>query len=124
MKLRIYKDSVRLRLSQADIAQFAATGSVRDVIDFAPGAHFSYALESASFVDRVRASYSAGALRILVPPQLADQWSRSDEVAIRSNGDSPSLLIEKDFKCLHRETDQESDDADAFPNPLAADYAG
>jgi hypothetical protein len=120
MKLRIHGNSLRLRLNQSEVAQFSKTGFVEDSIQFAPGASFAYALESMSRLSAPQALYSNGWLRIQVPGAAATEWACSDRVEI--SGEQPiesgkrlSILIEKDFKCLHGE---DARDPDAYPNPL------
>ena len=122
MKLRIHGNSLRLRLSQSDVAQFSKTGFVEDSIQFAPGASFAYALESLSSLKAPQALYANGFLRIQVPGGDATDWVRSDRVGISGDqllesGKHLSILIEKDFQCLHREP---TPGEDAFPNPLAS----
>jgi hypothetical protein len=120
MKLRIQGNSLRLRLSQSEVAQFSKTGFVEDSIQFAPGASFAYALESLSSLRSPQALYANGGLRIQVPGPDATDWVRTDRVGI--SGDQPlesgkrlSILIEKDFQCLHADDER---DPDAYPNPL------
>jgi hypothetical protein len=120
MKLRIHGNSLRLRLNQSEVAQFSKTGFVEDSIQFAPGASFSYTLESMSSISGPQAHYANGSLCIRVPGADATDWVRSDRVGI--SGDQPlesgkrlSILIEKDFQCLHGD---EARDPDAYPNPL------
>jgi hypothetical protein len=45
------------------------------------------------------------------------QWTESDEVGIEASTGTLKLLIEKDFRCLHREPEPGED---SFPNPLAS----
>jgi hypothetical protein len=120
MKLRIHGNSLRLRLSQSEVAQFSKTGFVEDSIQFAPGASFAYALESMSTLSAPKVCYSNGWLRVQVPGAAAIEWFCTDRVAI--SGDQPleggkclSILVEKDFQCLHGD---EARDPDAYPNPL------
>jgi hypothetical protein len=120
MKLRIQGNSLRLRLSQPEVAQFSKTGFVEDSIQFAPGSSFSYALESLSSLKTPQASYSNGWLRIQVPSADGNDWVRTDRVGI--SGEQPlesgkhlAILIEKDFQCLHG---GEERDPDAYPNPI------
>ncbi len=120
MKLRIQGNSLRLRLSQSEVAQFSKTGFVEDSVQFGGGASFAYALESLSSITAPQALYSNGWVRIQLPRAEATQWACSDRVSIA--GDQPlesgqrlSLLIEKDFQCLHG---GEERDPDAYPNPL------
>jgi hypothetical protein len=117
MKLRIHGNSVRLRLSRTDMQTFAQTGLVEDAIQFAPESRLSYALQCAPSVEEVQVHYEHGVITILIPVNVAREWISSDEVGISSAAPAgPSLLIEKDFRCLHREQDQAQEDA--FPNPL------
>jgi len=120
MKLRIHGNSLRLRLSQSEVAQFSKTGFVEDSTQFAPGVRFAYTIESSSSLPAPQASYQDHWLRIQVPSAAAHDWFTTDRVAIKS--DQPieadkrlSILIEKDFQCLHG---GEQRDPDAYPNPL------
>jgi hypothetical protein len=120
MKLRIHGNSLRLRLSQSDVAQFSKTGFVEESIQFAPGASFAYALESLSSLKTPQALYGNGFLRIQVPGADATDWVRSDRVGISGDqllesGKHLSILIEKDFQCLHGD---DARDPNAYPNPL------
>jgi len=120
MKLRIHGNSLRLRLNQSEVAQFSKTGFVEDSIQFAPGASFAYALESLSSLKAPQALYANGWLRIQVPGAEAMQWVTSDRVGISGDqlvdsGKRLSILIEKDFQCLHGDDER---DPDAYPNPL------
>jgi hypothetical protein len=120
MKLRIQGNSLRLRLSQSEVAQFSKTGFVEDSIQFAPGTSFSYALESMSKLSAPQALFSNGWLRVQIPGVEATKWACSDRVSLSGDqplesGKSLAILIEKDFQCLHGGGER---DPDAFPNPL------
>jgi hypothetical protein len=120
MKLRIHGNSLRLRLSQSEVAQFSKTGFVEDSIQFAPGASFAYTIESSSSLPAPQASYQNSWLRIQVPAAAATEWFTTDRVAIAAeqpleSGKALSILVEKDFQCLH---DGQERDPDAYPNPL------
>ena len=120
MKLRIQGNSLRLRLSQSEVAQFSKTGFVEDGIDFAPGIRFVYTMETSSTLPAPQASYQDHWLRIQVPSTAAREWFTSDRVAISADqpiesGKALSILIEKDFQCLHGDVER---DPDAYPNPL------
>jgi hypothetical protein len=120
MKLRIQGNSLRLRLSQSEVAQFSKTGFVEDSTQFAPGVRFAYTIESSSNLATPEASYQDHWLRIQVPAAAAKEWYTSDLVAISADqpigaGQALSILIEKDFQCLHG---GEQRDPDSYPNPL------
>ena len=122
MKLRIHGDSIRLRLSRSEVADFGQHGRVEDTVHFGPGVALVYALESAPDAGSTRAVFDAGAIRIIVPSQAARQWTTTDQEGITAeetldNKRRLSIVVEKDFKCIHKPGDA---DEDAFPNPLAA----
>ncbi|HLH44099.1 MAG TPA: hypothetical protein VKV74_14020 [Bryobacteraceae bacterium] len=116
MKLRLYNDSLRLRLSQSEVAQFEREGRVDSIIDFPPDGALSYSIE-ATDVGRLTARLSGGRVSVLVPKAMAQTWISTDQIAMEDSRSTPRILIEKDFQCLHRSTEE---DADSFPNPLAA----
>jgi hypothetical protein len=119
MKLRMRGNSLRLRLTQSEVNDLVALGSVEEETAFGPQARLTYAIvlgeESA-----VSASFDAGASRVTVPSAEARAWATSDRVAIEgeqatADGEPLRLLVEKDFACLKPRTGE--DDRDAFPNP-------
>jgi hypothetical protein len=120
MKLRIQGNSLRLRLSQSEVSQFSKTGFVEDSVQFAPGVSFAYTLESSSSIPAPRASFQNGWLKFQVPAAVGMEWFTTDRVSISADqplesGKLLSILIEKDFQCLHADVTR---DPDAFPNPL------
>jgi hypothetical protein len=114
MKLRIQGSSLRLRLTQSEVARFAEVGRIEDAIEFSPDVRFAYALERSSDAGSPRALYQHGSLRVQIPPAEADNWANTDRVGI-SGGEGIKIAVEKDFKCMHGDTEE---DADAYPNPL------
>lgn len=122
MKLRIEGNTVRFRLKQGEVARLAGAGRLEAALRFgpAPGARFVYALEAAAGLDRLGARYESGRLTVLLPAARVQAWASSDEVGLEGTyhgpaGETVQLLVEKDFKCLHREGSEE----DTFPNPAA-----
>jgi hypothetical protein len=122
MKLRIQGNSLRLGLNQSEVAQFSKTGFVEDSVQFAPGASFSYALESMSSLSAPQALYANGWLRIQVPGAEATQWVTSDQTGISgeqpiASGTHLSILIEKDFQCLHGDAASPLEEVVSEPRP-------
>ncbi|HTC36787.1 MAG TPA: hypothetical protein VK724_25620 [Bryobacteraceae bacterium] len=120
MKLRIHGNSLRLRLNQSEVSQFSKTGFVEDSLQLGPGANFAYTLESSSSIPAPHASYQNGWFRIQVPAAVGIEWFTTDRVSIAgeqalANGKTLSILVEKDFQCLHGDVAR---DPDAYPNPL------
>jgi hypothetical protein len=121
VKLRIQANSLRLRVSQSELARFVETGLLEETIHLGPGlgSELTYRLVRDSFVENLDIQASPGQVQVLVPAALARSWSGSDrvgmeaEVSLGTRG-KLSLLVEKDFACIER---SEIENADAFPNP-------
>lgn len=119
MKLRLHGNSIRLRLNQAEVAQFSKTGYVEETIQFGPGVSLSYILESCSKIATPQARFQNGELRVQVSCSASKVWVTTDQVGISgeqtlANGKPLTILIEKDFKCVHNG----DPDPHAYPNPL------
>jgi Family of unknown function (DUF7009) len=126
VKLRIRGNSIRLRLSQSEVAQLAQNGRVNDSTRFsaAPEGRLSYTLESSPSAPEVFAglSLSRGEIRITIPQSQTQEWANSELVGLQHtqpiDGDETlSILIEKDFQCLTPRPGE--DQSDNFQNPLA-----
>jgi hypothetical protein len=123
MKLRLQFNSIRLRLKQSEVAQFAQTGRVVEKIIFgtADGETFHYVLAATDTVSSPQATVTASGIVVQVPVPAALRWVYTDQVGIE--GEQPvigqvnlRILIEKDFACVDGTEEQ---NADTFPNPLA-----
>lgn len=118
MKLRIRGNSVRIRVSQSELAEIAESGTVEDTVEFAPGARLSYRVDveaqgavSASFVD--------SRVSVRLPRSELRRWLEPSEVSVRGQqpigeGRTLQILLEKDFTCL---APVDEDQSDMFPNP-------
>jgi hypothetical protein len=126
MKLRIHANSLRLRLSRSDVERLQQTSICTESLRFGSGSQLDYALEVSSAIRVAEASYSHNCIRVLLPLDIAEAWAASSEVSLSitpSNGDAPSVLIEKDFQCLHHDQEN-STRSDTFPNPAAGEEPG
>ena len=106
MKLRIHGNSLRLRLNRPEIDQLRKTGSCAQSLRFGSGAYLTYIFATSSQFPSMDAQYQKDCIRILLPLDLAREWAGSDQVSLslnRTDGSGTSLLIEKDFRCLHRD---------------------
>jgi len=111
MKLRLEENSLRLRLSEAEVRQFAATGRVAYTIAFGagPGQTLDYALErlpEASPATTVQVRYAAGALAVEVPVALAQTWTDTENIGFKgqvlvAESQELRILVEKDLDCKH-----------------------
>jgi hypothetical protein len=111
MKLRLEENSVRLRLSEAEVAQFAHTGRVAYTIAFgpAPDQTLVYALEkmpATAAPATVQVRYAAGSLAVEVPTALAQEWTDTEKNGFSTQilvaeGRELRILVEKDLDCRH-----------------------
>jgi hypothetical protein len=118
MKLRIHGDSLRLRLNRSDVEQFRTSGVCAESLRFDSSSQLTYTLEMSSQLTVMEVRYLQDCIHVLLPLDMAQEWAGSDRISLSFNPEGgPSLLIEKDFQCLHPEERNPADDADAFPNP-------
>jgi hypothetical protein len=111
MKLRLEEKSLRLRLSEAEVAQFASTGRIAYTITFgpAPNQTLEYALEklpATAAADAVHVRYAAGSLVVEVPAALAQEWTATEKNGfsaqiVVAEGRELRILVEKDLDCRH-----------------------
>ena len=112
MKLRFHKDSLRLRLSQSEVARLAERGSIDDRIEFPNDQTLSFSVESG---DSSVALFENNEIRVIAPRGDVQRWIDTDQTGLEYQSGPVKVVIEKDFQCLHKETPE---DADAFPNPM------
>jgi hypothetical protein len=116
VKLRIEGNSLRLRLSQKEVAQLREWGRIESTIEFSPGQELVYMLEGSFHAKSVSAAFDGQGIRVTVPAHVMTEWAESDQVSIEASSQAgPHLLIEKDFQCLHSRGEQ---DLDAYAHPL------
>jgi hypothetical protein len=123
MKLRIKGNSLRLRVSRSELAQFQAEGRIEETIHFtaAPEATLTYALESALRSSPVSVRYGSREVTVILSQDRARIWEAQNEVGVYTTLDMGSagsleVVVEKDFACLDR---SDEDNSDTFANPLA-----
>ncbi|HEX8288790.1 MAG TPA: hypothetical protein VF556_12375 [Pyrinomonadaceae bacterium] len=122
MKLRIRRNSLRLRLTKSEVAVIGAGGTVEETVEFCDESsqRLIYALEASAAARNPTAVFDAGRITVIIPKTQAEEWARTDQVGIETEkqlGDNRSLhiLIEKDFSCLESRKGEE--DADTFAHP-------
>src|SRR5437016_2058339 len=108
MKLRIQGNSIRLRLSRPEVERFGATGQITETLEFGSTDDFTYTLEANESQHRIAAIHTPSGIIILVLHPLAREWTGSEQVGISgiqplSDGRVLQILIEKDFKCIHKD---------------------
>jgi hypothetical protein len=116
MKLRIQGNSLRLRLTQKEVTLVRNRGLVESLIEFAPRHSLIYLLEGSPNAETMTATFDGSAIRVTIPMDQMTDWMEGDRVAVEARSQTGvQLLVEKDFKCLHRSVEEEPD---ACPHPL------
>lgn len=118
MKLRIKGNSIRLRLTQGEVAKFIADGKLVETVEFGdePNQFFSYQLLKSETAESVSAEFNNGSISVFVPQNTADDWANGEQIGIASVENSKiKILVEKDFACLAPRKDE--DESDNFPHP-------
>jgi HSP20 family molecular chaperone IbpA len=122
MKLRMFGNSLRLRLSRGEVSRLAAGEAVEERTELLP-ASLTYRIELGA-ASVIEANFDGGVLRVIVPEVLGRQWASQDTVSIigdvaGAEGARIKVLIEKDFRCLHGEETEGQEDT--YPNPNVED---
>ncbi len=114
MKLRLRGSSIRLRLTQPEIAALRERGSVEETVRFSPTSRLVYAIERGG--DALGASFEDGRVVVRVPDALAFDLCDTDRVGIDGVHGELRILIEKDWQCL---APRDEDESEGFPHPRA-----
>lgn len=120
MKIRLYKDSIRFRLSQPEVKALAEKGLVSTSSQLGPNP--SQTLQWTLLrhqADEFGVRFDSGSMKVLLPAATVMAWADSEEVGIRhtfqlADGAQLHFLLEKDFRCL---TPRDEDESENFPNP-------
>jgi len=118
MKLRIQGNSLRLRVTQREVAELRDRGRVGSQVEFSPGQALIYLLEGSRHAKSVTAAFDGQAIRVTVPTHVMKEWADGDQVSIETPSQAGlHLLIEKDFQCLHARGEH---NRDAYAHPLTS----
>lgn len=121
MKLRIRGNSIRIRVTKTEIANFGKHGFLEETTAFGGALSFGYSLRKKAGIDKLEAAYADNSITVFVPEKIVNEWTTTDIVGFENNMDLGNskqlfLLIEKDFVCLDHSFEDQSDN---FPNPNA-----
>jgi hypothetical protein len=119
MKLRIRGNSLRLRLTQTEVAELVYTGRLenRTQLGQEPAQAFVLRLQLSPFRLVPGVEFDGGRITVSLPETQARSWAQENEVGIYT--EEPwglKLSVEKDFQCLDQRPDE--DDSDAFDRAL------
>ena len=120
MKIRIKDNSIRLRLTRGEVDAMRDTGVVTSITGFPGSRHFTYSLESSPASVNPAAFYSDNEIRVRLPETVVLAWATTEQVSIEGeqildDGETLSILVEKDFACLAPRPDE--DESDMYPHP-------
>lgn len=116
MKLRIKGNSLRLRLTKTEVAWICKEGYLEERTQFSEN-ELSYTLEKVN-TDNLSAEFNGNNITIYIPGKFVNGWFENDVTGF-SNIDSADedrlqITVEKDFKCLDRTSEDQSDN---YENP-------
>ena len=75
MKLRINGNSIRLRLTQSEVAEFAETGKLEERIEFGgeSNRHLSYTIVAENQAEKIYGKFDNEQISIIIPPDIAEK---------------------------------------------------
>lgn len=120
MKLRIKGNSIRLRLSQKEVQQLNREGVVEERTQFGFQNSLTYRVSIEDHPDNPSARFDNACVDVKLISRTVAQWAETEQVGIQfeqsiSDGETLSLLIEKDFKCLSPR--RQEDESENYPHP-------
>jgi hypothetical protein len=119
MKIRIKGNSLRYRLTRPEVEKFHQTGYVEEKIDFVGNSlHYCLCITNQ---EKLSASYYDNQITVYIPASGIEEWTTTEQVGfeyemkLEGSEETLHLLVEKDFTCLDKVTEDQSDH---YPNPL------
>ena len=112
MKIRIKDNTVRLRLTQSEVAKLGSSGLVESVTEFI-GRPFVYAIEQLDS-DGLAVSFVENKITVTISRAMVDDLVETGRVGFEGVSGPVKLLVEKDFACIDNTLEDQSDN---YPNP-------
>lgn len=118
MKIRIKDNSVRFRLTQTEVKTLSENEQVTSKTNFGDNT-FNYQIILVENIKTLQAVFSNHTITLKVPKTWGKQWYTNEIIGANysqklPNGETLSLLLEKDFTCLDNTIEDQSDN---YPNP-------
>ncbi|MFN0030867.1 MAG: DUF7009 family protein [Flavobacteriales bacterium] len=119
MKLRVKQNTLRLRLTQTEVAALSAGETLCDITQFSLYQKLSIQLGTWN-LEVADAKFENDTITINCPISQTMQWANNDDegmyFTIDNDGDEPlHLAVEKDYQCLK----PREEERDNFPNPTS-----
>ena len=126
MKIRISENSLRVRLTEGEVARLERGEKIEQTTSFPGNSKLISSVIGSPAIQSPTATFEGGNISLRLPMDRVREWANSDVVGIQADqevgeGRSLHILVEKDFECLHATGEIE---ADAFPNPRKRGDAG
>ena len=125
MKLRLLKQSVRVRLTQPEVHLLGQGQPVvaELILGPKPEQKLIYSLEPRPDTESLGITMVGQHMVITLPEALGHELAQTDRVTLQDTviidpETSVTLCIEKDFQCLKPRSDEQ--DEDSFPNPASS----
>jgi len=124
MKLRINRNSVRIRIDQEDLKTLISETCIEQSLAFGddPLLRLTYSIKiDSGITGPPQVDYHAGRIQVRLSPQDAEEWNSTDRIGFDNEqtfgANTVRLLLEKDFACLDRPQARAEEDQHAFLNP-------
>ena len=124
MKLRIFENSIRIRLAQNEAASLAQGKEVSStlLLGTSQGDGLRYGLVGCTSAKSLTLNWQNSSLLLTIPQAVISAWAESEQVGIYQTIADTVLepvrvSIEKDFRCLQPRPG--NDDLDTFDHPIA-----
>lgn len=120
MKIRIQGNSIRYRLTRSEVITLCNKGQISEQTFFMNNV-FNYRVQSETSTNVMKADFKEDSITLYVPEAKLKNWDKDNIVGFSEtltlpNNEALSLLLEKDFVCLDRRGEDQSDQ---YPNPKA-----
>ncbi|NKI25954.1 hypothetical protein HCG49_05210 [Arenibacter sp. 6A1] len=121
MKIRIQGNSIRYRLTRSEVQKLGQSGYIEQRTEF-NGKSFIYVVRTKPDITTLLAEFKHDTITLFLPASEQNLWPQSERIGyehkmVLNNGNTLSLLLEKDFVCLDERIEDQSDN---YPNPAAA----
>jgi hypothetical protein len=120
MKVRLHRNSLRLRLTPAEVAQLRGDGIVESATHF-PGGALRCQLRVDPAARSITAVFDGSTISVSLQQRAALEWADGNAVGLDaeipcSGGRTLHILVEKDFECMH-DSDAAAQNEIFYPNP-------
>ena len=111
---------MRFRLTRSEVAIFSETGRYMEKTEFMSTV-FSYEIQAKEGIENLEADFYNNSITLFFPKKDLANWAKGDKVGfshsfVMESGKSLALLVEKDFVCMDKTVEDQSDN---YPNPKA-----